>query len=541
MNTIKRWLPALIILLLAAFLMSRAPATAHAAPPTSFELVSNSNFDTDADANNRPDIWKVKNFAPADGLDCAEAHTGCSVNLTASTKSKTMTWKGDLLANPDVPLTFHMWTRTDNLSVNGFDVMLKVNYFDGSSQKWTLLPDEGTHAWQETSVTVTPLKAVRKVEITLKFGSGSGEAWIDDVGLTAANPLDGWTPPATAAEWRDNPVRGTVIEIGYGGPDEYDDPPYPTVDSLRLLKELGVHVVNLEFQYAWTIEPPYEAAEDQYDLLEAALDNLSEVGLYAIVSVRNGPGRNAMMPGIADEDVINTLWTDPAAHSAYNDMLTDMVTRFSARPEIIAWEPIVEPALDFYMFDGEEAPYPQAAAVWNPIAADFIETVRAADPNRPIIIEPVNWGGYGAFETFVKFDDENVIYSLHQYEPFDYSHQEKARYRYPGKIAGEFIDKDALEAMLAPVDQFQADHDVTIIVGEWGGFRWQPGMAQYIADQRSLFEERGWSWMHYAWYDAEWPDEFGLELQLGTSKKTAIYNPRNPVFAPVVEGWQTAP
>jgi hypothetical protein len=541
MNTIKRWLPALTLLLLAAFLISRTPATAHAAPPASFELVANSNFDTDADANNRPDIWKVKSFAPADGLDCIEAHSGCSVNLTASSKSKTMTWKGDLLANPDVPLTFHMWTNTENLSVNGFDVTLKVNYFDGSSQKWTLLPDEGTHTWQETSITITPLKAVRKVDITLKFGSGSGEAWIDDVGLTAANPLDSWTPPTTAAERRDNPVRGTVIEIGYGGPDEYDDPPYPTVHSLRLLKELGVHVVNLEFQYAWTIEPPYEAAEDQYDLLEATLDNLSEVGLYAVVSVRNGPGRNAMMPGIADEDVINTLWTDPTAQAAYNDMLTDMVTRFSARPEIIAWEPIVEPALDFYMFDGEEAPYPQAAAVWNPIAADFIETVRAADPNRPIIIEPVNWGGYGAFETFVKFDDENVIYSLHQYEPFDYSHQEKVKYRYPGKIAGEFIDKDALEAMLAPVDQFQADHDVTIIVGEWGGFRWQPGMAQYIADQRALFEERGWSWMHYAWYDAEWPDEFGLELQLGTSKKNPIYNPRNPVFAPVVEGWQTAP
>ena len=52
-------------------------------------------------------------------------------------------------------------------------------------------------------------------------------------------------PPRSAADLLANPVRGTVIEIGYVGPDEYNDPPYPSVANLKQLQALGVQVVSL--------------------------------------------------------------------------------------------------------------------------------------------------------------------------------------------------------------------------------------------------------------------------------------------------------
>ena len=42
----------------------------------------------------------------------------------------------------------------------------------------------------------------------------------------------------------------------------------------------------------------------QYALIADTLDNAVAAGLYVILSVRNGPGRNAMMPDVDDADVI---------------------------------------------------------------------------------------------------------------------------------------------------------------------------------------------------------------------------------------------
>jgi len=351
--------------------------------------------------------------------------------------------------------------------------------------------------------------------------------------------LDG-EPPRTAADWLANPVRGAVIEIGYGGPDEYNDPPYPSVASLKQLRALGVQVVALEFQYAWTIEPPYQPDETQFVRVTAALNNIAKAGLTAVVAVRNGPGRNAMMPGIEDKDVITTLYQDAAAQAAYQEMLRDVVRRFRDRPEIIAWEPIIEPAFDWYLMDEEEPPYSQAAALWNQLAPQLIAAIRDQDSERPILIEPVNWGGPDGFILLDRFADDNLIYSLHTYEPFAFTHQETPPYHaYPGQFDGEQFDKEALANLLKPVIAFQEQYGVPIVVGEWGGIRWLPGIDQYITDQLSLFETHGWSWFWYAWDDEEW-DELGFELHMGPSRESPHYDPTTPAFAPLVAAWQGA-
>jgi hypothetical protein len=271
------------------------------------------------------------------------------------------------------------------------------------------------------------------------------------------------------------------------------------------------------------------------------LDNVVAAGLTAVVAVRNGPGRNAMMPDIADEDVITKLYQDDAAQTAYQDMLRDVIGRFRGRREIIAWEPIVEPALDWFLTGEEEPPYPEAAALWNDLAPQLIAAIRDVDTERPILIEPVNWGGPDGFLLLDRFDDDNLIYSVHTYEPFAFTHQEKPPYHaYPGRFEGEHFGKEALAELLEPVIAFQEQHNVPIVVGEWGGIRWLPGIEKYIADQLSLFEALGWSWLWYAWDDEEW-DELGFELHMGPSRAAPRYDPTTSAFEPLVAAWQQAP
>ena len=216
-------------------------------------------------------------------------------------------------------------------------------------------------------------------------------------------------------------------------------------------------------------------------------------------------------------------------------MLRDVVSRFNDRQEIIAWEPMVEAVPDHFLTH-EEAPFPEASTLWNELASQFIAAIRDQDPDRPILIAPVNWGGSDGFTLLDRFEDDNILYSLHTYEPVEYTHQVDPPYiAYPGQD----LDRAVLETLLASVDDFQTRHNVPIVVGEWGGVRGLPGMERYIEDQLSLFKSRGWSWLWYAWDDEEW-DELGFELHMGPNRDSPGYAPETPAFQPIVEAWQAA-
>ena len=322
---------------------------------------------------------------------------------------------------------------------------------------------------------------------------------------------------------------------------------FPTSESFQALRDLGANVVVIYSQFVWTLEPPYGPDETEYALLTQALDTAAQVDdLPIIVSIRNGPGRNEMMPDYEDGDELTAIYEDAAAQEAYVAMMRDVVERFGDRSEIIAWEPMIEPTPHTYF--GEEfawekgvSPwFPEGVAWWNDLAERVIAEIRVVDPERPIIIEPVWWGGAEGFIGWEPFADDNIIYSLHTYEPYELTHQVNwpfVGYPYQSRIEGVLVDREWLDAQLEPVDNFQATYDVPIVVGEWGGMRWVPGMPDYIADQVSLFEERGWSWTYYAWADEVW-DLSGFEGALGPGRHNDVPDYGNPVFAPVAEAWQ---
>ena len=58
-------------------------------------------------------------------------------------------------------------------------------------------------------------------------------------------------------------------------------------------------------------------------------------------------------------------------------------------------------------------------------------------------------------------------------------------------------------------------------------------------DQLSLFEDRGWSWLWYAWDAEEW-DALGFELHMGPDRREPRYDPHAPAFSPIAGAWQAA-
>ena len=75
-------------------------------------------------------------------------------------------------------------------------------------------------------------------------------------------------------------------------------------------------------------------------------------------------------------------------------------------------------------FELDNEPHDKATtALMNPIYAQAIRKIRASNPSRTIFAEPGHWGSIDELKNLVLPPDDNIIVSIHCYEPFYFTHQ----------------------------------------------------------------------------------------------------------------------
>lgn len=75
-------------------------------------------------------------------------------------------------------------------------------------------------------------------------------------------------------------------------------------------------------------------------------------------------------------------------------------------------------------FELDNEPHEKATtALMNPIYARVITLIRESNPHRTLFVEPGSWGGIDELKNLVLPPDNNVIVSVHCYEPFHFTHQ----------------------------------------------------------------------------------------------------------------------
>jgi endoglucanase len=75
-------------------------------------------------------------------------------------------------------------------------------------------------------------------------------------------------------------------------------------------------------------------------------------------------------------------------------------------------------------FELDNEPHEKATTeLMNPIYARTIAEIRRTNPKRTLVVEPGSWGGIGELSKLVLPSDDNVMVSVHCYEPFFFTHQ----------------------------------------------------------------------------------------------------------------------
>jgi hypothetical protein len=145
------------------------------------------------------------------------------------------------------------------------------------------------------------------------------------------------------------------------------------------------------------------------------------------------------------------------------------------------------------------------AEKWNVFAADALSTIREDNPDRIVLVATPNWGGLGGLPYLQLPDDENIILTVHYYNPFQFTHQGA---EWVGSDADAWLgtkwndsetERSVVQQEFAPLVAFEKQHKVPIHIGEFGSYnkadmvsrsKWTTYIARYL-------ETLNWSWAYW--------------------------------------------
>ncbi|MHB8902959.1 MAG: glycoside hydrolase family 5 protein [Thermoguttaceae bacterium] len=384
---------------------------------------------------------------------------------------------------------------------NGVKVMLHT--VSGDGQDWQQQNSIfGTFDWKPIRFLAAVPQDATEATLMLGLELVTGHVWFDQVKVTIVSRRRKVDPSVKAG-----PVyKGHDLERLRGAMIG----PHIGAEDLRVLG--GPWKANhVRWQFIWG-GFPHGPADDgdldaygkwidsQIERLDALLPVCKEVGIRVLVDLHTPPGGrnqasecNLFKEARFQECFVET-WKKIAAH--YRDSA-----------QIWGYDLVNEPV---------EGMVAEGLMDWHALATTTARAVRQLDPDHAIIVEPAPWGSPASLEFFEPLDVERVVYSVHMYQPHQFTHQgvydAPVGTTYPGEIDGRRWDKEALRRALQPALDYQRDYGVHIYIGEFSAIRWAPGSSarDYLRDVIEVMEENGWDWAYHAFREWDgWSVEHG--------------------------------
>ena len=298
-------------------------------------------------------------------------------------------------------------------------------------------------------------------------------------------------------------------------------------DDFRTLKSWGATLLRYQIVRDWHGVNGNRDLEEYSTWMKGRLAHFESVvlpqaakyGLKVVLDVH-------VPPGGRDAGAEHNMFYDRKYADYFVEMWRGIARRLRGREGVYGYDLINEPC--------RKKPTAPGLDVWNVLRRAAV-AVREEDPLTPIVVESNEWDGPAAFASLEPIPVSNVIYQVHMYEPFEFTHQRVLGTRpwtagWPNAERG--WDRELIEKHLRPVREFQVKYGARIYVGEFSAVCWAPDADKYLRDAISVFEEYGWDWSFHAF--REWPG-WSLEHE-GEDDKTLRLSADNPRRRAILDG-----
>jgi endoglucanase len=287
-------------------------------------------------------------------------------------------------------------------------------------------------------------------------------------------------------------------------------------EMLADIKKAGFSTVRIPICFsAWMdLKRPYEWNDPEGlkmadSFVKWALDN----DLIAIIDLHHTEFDNSIPEARNPERIVN-LWDKIARRYKNTD------------PEKV-------------FFELRNEPREMTAEAWRGEANEIIKVVRKIAPKHTLVIGFHDWNGRKAMVDSKPFEDENIIYTFHYYDPFIFTHQgatwagdglpelsgvpfpfsKKTPIKTPktaeGKWVGNLIrtyKNDSSEkkmfADLQEAKDWSTKHNVPIFLGEFGSYNKSATEESRCRHAKFIYSATGKLGIPNAWW--EWDGGFNL-------------------------------
>jgi endoglucanase len=290
-------------------------------------------------------------------------------------------------------------------------------------------------------------------------------------------PLSGQNSPA----FEMNKRLGRGINIGntFEAPAEtaWGNPWDP--DFCRIITELGFdHIrVPVNWEPRSLDEPPYTIEPAFLERIKGVVDLALGHGLHVIINMHHHTRLLNNPEG--QKNRFLAQWEQIAGY-------------FRDYPDSLLFEVFNEPHGDF------------TPEKWNRFFPEALATIRSTNPDRTVLIGTADWGGLGGLRHLEIPADNNLILTIHYYNPFRFTHQGASWSNGSNAWLGTLWndteeERKAVRDDFAPAIEISRRHNIPVHIGEFGAYsradmesrvRWTTFVSRF-------FEQQGFSWAYW--------------------------------------------
>ncbi len=252
-------------------------------------------------------------------------------------------------------------------------------------------------------------------------------------------------------------------------------------EYFRIMSEMGFKHVRIPIRWEpadrSSATPPYTITPAFLSRIKQVVDTALKYKLHAILNMHHH----------------DALIADPDGQKArFLSQWTQIAQYFRTYPDSLLFEVMNEP-------NGK-----LTAEKWNVFFADALAEIRKTNPTRTVLMGVAEWGGLSAINALQFPSDENIILTIHYYNPFHFTHQgaewSDGSEAWLGTLWQDTeAERETVQTEFRGAIQLSQNQHIPLHIGEFGAYskadiasrvRWTTYLSRW-------FETQGFSWAYW--------------------------------------------
>lgn len=178
---------------------------------------------------------------------------------------------------------------------------------------------------------------------------------------------------------------------------------YITENDVKYIKSLKLDHIRVGFDQVVLESAPYVYREEIFVLIDNFIGWCKKYNLNVVLNLHKAVGN------YCDIKEDKELLDDDELQNRFIALWKEFEKRYSSDNEVV-----------FEILNEVRDVDPEK---WNNLADKTIKELRKLNKDRKIIIGSTAWNDPDTLKYLKVYDDENIIYTFHNYEPFEFTHQ----------------------------------------------------------------------------------------------------------------------